>query len=203
MFWDYKNRSCPRNYFLSSGSGKHNINILCVCTVVFDTLWPEVLQSARLLCPWDFPTGVGPHFLLQGIFPTQGLNPHLLHWQADSLPLSPWKAGPSQGKPVEMQLGSVAVTVAYESRNPHLQRLAPSKAHSPWSHQKQRRVHLSQAPDQADSLACSSQLACLQQWPPRTQNTTFRPSQRTSSQRGRSGTSLPCRCTLLLWQLWM
>ena len=27
-------------------------------------------------------TGVGCHFLLQGIFPTQGLNPHLLHWQA-------------------------------------------------------------------------------------------------------------------------
>ena len=30
-----------------------------------------------LLCPWDFPgknTGVGCHFLLQGIFPTQGLN---------------------------------------------------------------------------------------------------------------------------------
>ena len=35
-------------------------------------------------------TGVGSHFLLPGIFPTQGLNPHLLcllHWQADSLPL--------------------------------------------------------------------------------------------------------------------
>ena len=35
----------------------------------------------RHLCPWDFPdknTGVGCHFLLQGIFPTQGLNPHLL-----------------------------------------------------------------------------------------------------------------------------
>ena len=33
-------------------------------------------------------TGVGCHFLLQGIFPTQGLNPHLwrpLHWQADPL----------------------------------------------------------------------------------------------------------------------
>ena len=26
--------------------------------------------------------------LLQGIFPTQGSKPHLLHWQADSLPLS-------------------------------------------------------------------------------------------------------------------
>ena len=48
------------------------------------------LQPARLLCPWDFPgknTGVGCHFLLQGIFPTQGLNMSLLHWQAGSLPL--------------------------------------------------------------------------------------------------------------------
>ena len=36
-------------------------------------------------------TGVGCHFLLQGIFPTQRWNPHLfrlLHRQADSLPLS-------------------------------------------------------------------------------------------------------------------
>ena len=45
----------------------------------------------RLLCQWNFPgknTGVGCHFLLQGIFPTQGSNPHLLHWQADTLSLS-------------------------------------------------------------------------------------------------------------------
>ena len=34
-------------------------------------------------------TGVGRHSLLQGIFPTQKSNPCLLHWQADSLPLSP------------------------------------------------------------------------------------------------------------------
>ena len=33
-------------------------------------------------------TRVGCHFLLQGIFPTQGSNLCLLHWQADSLPLS-------------------------------------------------------------------------------------------------------------------
>ena len=32
--------------------------------------------------------GVGCCFLLQGVFLTQGLNPCLLHWQADSLPLS-------------------------------------------------------------------------------------------------------------------
>ena len=39
----------------------------------------------RLLCPWDFPgknIGVGCHFLLQGIFPSQGSNPGLPHcWQ--------------------------------------------------------------------------------------------------------------------------
>ena len=45
--------------------------------------------------PWNFPghnTGVGLHFLLQGIFLTQGSNLHLLpllHWQGDSLPLFP------------------------------------------------------------------------------------------------------------------
>ena len=35
-----------------------------------------------LVCPWnssDKNTGVGCHFLLQGIFPTQGSNPSLLH----------------------------------------------------------------------------------------------------------------------------
>ena len=54
-------------------------------------LRPRGLQPSRLLCPWDFPgknTGVGCHFLLQGIFRTRRLNPFLLHWQADSLPLS-------------------------------------------------------------------------------------------------------------------
>ena len=38
--------------------------------------------TPRLLCPWNSPsknTGVGRHFLLQGIFPTQGSNSGLLH----------------------------------------------------------------------------------------------------------------------------
>ena len=34
-------------------------------------------------------TGVGCHFLLLGIFPTQGLNLCILHWQADSLSQGP------------------------------------------------------------------------------------------------------------------
>ena len=33
--------------------------------------------------------GVDSHSLLQGIFPTQRLNPVILHWQADSLPSEP------------------------------------------------------------------------------------------------------------------
>ena len=45
-----------------------------------------------LLCPWDFPgksTGVGCHFLLQRIFPTQGSNPGLPHYKQDALPYEP------------------------------------------------------------------------------------------------------------------
>ena len=42
----------------------------------------DCIQCTRLLCLWDSPgknTGVGSHPLLQGIFPTQGLNLGLLH----------------------------------------------------------------------------------------------------------------------------
>ena len=51
--------------------------LLFCCQVVSDSLQPCGLWLARPLCPWDFPgknTGVGNHFLLQGIFPTQGSN---------------------------------------------------------------------------------------------------------------------------------
>ena len=66
------------------------------CSCLVAQLWsilsqPYGLQPTRPLCPWDFPgrkTGVGCNFSLHGVFPTQGSNPHLLHWQADSLPLS-------------------------------------------------------------------------------------------------------------------
>ena len=51
-------------------------------SVVSDSLRPHGLQPTRLLRPWDFPgksTGVGCCFLLQEIFPTQGLNLGLPH----------------------------------------------------------------------------------------------------------------------------
>ena len=68
---------------------------LLFCCIVIKSwstvLWSHGLKPARLLCPYDFPgknTVVGCHFLLQGVFLTQGSNSCLLHWQADSLPLS-------------------------------------------------------------------------------------------------------------------
>ena len=75
------------------------------CSVVPDSLQPHGLQPFRLLCPWDSPsknTGVGCHALLQGIFPTQGSNLHLLyplHWQVGSFPLAP------RGKPPPIPQG--------------------------------------------------------------------------------------------------
>ena len=51
-------------------------------SVVSNSLWPHLLKPSRLLCPWNSPdqnTEVGSHTLLQGIFPTQGSNPGLLH----------------------------------------------------------------------------------------------------------------------------
>ena len=62
-------------------------------SVVSDSLWPPWNLPAKFLCSWNFPgrNGVGFHFLLQEIFPTQGSNPSrlcLLHWQRDYLSLA-------------------------------------------------------------------------------------------------------------------
>ena len=57
-----------------------------VChSVASDSVRPHGLWPPRLLCPLDSPgknTGVGCHFLLQGIFRTQGWNSCHVPWQA-------------------------------------------------------------------------------------------------------------------------
>ena len=63
--------------------------VVTVCSVaqLRLTLRPHGLQPNRVLCPWDFPgknTGVGCHFLFQGIFRTQESDQCLLCWLADS-----------------------------------------------------------------------------------------------------------------------
>ena len=50
------------------------------CARLFATPW--LVACTKLLRPWDFQgksTGLGCHFLLQGIIPTQGSNPGLSH----------------------------------------------------------------------------------------------------------------------------
>ena len=76
-----------------------SVGHVCVCSVVSNSLWPHGLQLARLLCPWNFPgknTEVGCHFLLQGIFPSQGSNLYPLLWYADSLSLTHQGSPPCQ-----------------------------------------------------------------------------------------------------------
>ena len=60
-------------------------SIYCCCSLVtkpYPTLWQlHGLQPTRFSWPWDFPgknTEVNCHFPLQGIFPTQESNLHLL-----------------------------------------------------------------------------------------------------------------------------
>ena len=84
-----------------------NPGYVCRCSGLSDSLQPHGLQLTRLLSPWDFPgkdTDMGCHFLLQGIFPTQASNTHVmcrlcrLCLQVDSLALvppgKPWNPGP-------------------------------------------------------------------------------------------------------------
>ena len=52
-----------------------------ICSDSSNSLQPHECQPTRLPCTWDFPgknTGMGCHFLLQGIFPIQGSNLSLL-----------------------------------------------------------------------------------------------------------------------------
>ena len=70
-------------------------------SVVSDCLQPHGLYSSVNSSGQN--TGVGSLSLLQGIFPTQGLNPGLPHLQEDSLPAEP------QGKPKNTGVGSLSL----------------------------------------------------------------------------------------------
>ena len=61
----------------------HNSSVCGGGAYLYLTL-SDPVDPAQLLCQWDSPgknTGGDCHFLLQGVLPTQGSNPGLLHWQ--------------------------------------------------------------------------------------------------------------------------
>ena len=99
----------------SSGNGLWSIWVctfmedkgLRACSVISDSLWPHELYSppgssvhgilqARIL-EWVASTALGCHFLLQGIFPTQRSNQHLLHWRQILYRFSHWESAGEQG----------------------------------------------------------------------------------------------------------
>ena len=83
-FWNGMQHSISTTYWMHAQSLSH-VQTLCN---TMDCSPPD--SSVHRICPGK-NTGLGCHFFLQGIFPTQRLNPDLLcflHWQVDSLPLS-------------------------------------------------------------------------------------------------------------------
>jgi len=99
-------------------TGVSNLSLLQQILPTQELKWSEVTQSCPILCdpmdcslpgseeplsPWNFPgksTGVGCHFLLQGIFPTQGSNPGLEYCRQMLYHLS------HQGSTTGIELGS-------------------------------------------------------------------------------------------------
>ena len=100
-------------------------------SVVSNSLRPHGLQptlSDPIGCslPWDFQgksTGVGCHFLLQGIFPTQGLNPGLPYCGQTLYPLS------HQGSPTGHY--SAIKENEWDAINSNMDR--PKDCHTEWS----------------------------------------------------------------------
>ena len=90
----------PRAHTINS-TGKYPLPVVVVIVVEsLSHVWLFVIpQTAAhwaplsMVLPGKNPA-VGGHFLLQGIFPSQRLNLHLLHWQEDSLQLSHLRSPP-------------------------------------------------------------------------------------------------------------
>ena len=108
--------SCPSEIFLDPTHLHTTLDLFsmlhtCVCLVTQSCLTLCDLMNCSLSgssVHWGSPgknTEVGCYALLQGIFPTQGSNPHLLgllcllHWQAGSLPVV------LPGKPIYLYTG--------------------------------------------------------------------------------------------------
>ena len=90
-------------------------------SVVSDSLQPHDLYTARLLGPWDSPgksTGVGSHFLLQGILLTHRLSLGLVHCRRVLYHVS-YQGGPKGDEvvPSQVHTGSTGVPATLPQSN--------------------------------------------------------------------------------------
>ena len=83
-------------------SGHHSLSNQSEVKVKVTQPCPTLSDPMDYTSPWNSP-GVGSLSLLQGIFPTQGLNPGLFALQADSLPTE------ARGKPKNTGVGSLSL----------------------------------------------------------------------------------------------
>ena len=113
-------------------------------TELFPYIVPEILESKShsvmsdslrphgLYSPWNSPgqnTGVGSLSLLQGIFPTQGSNPGLLHYQLNH------QGSPETLEiPANIALASVSYHEAWGKGNKHFPPCLSSPAWYPLQH---------------------------------------------------------------------
>ena len=92
----------PRSWFIW-------VSITQLCPTFFD---PTDCGPPGSSVHGDYPgnnTGMGCHFFLQGIFPTQGSNPHLLHCRWILYHSATWETSP---KVLEHRLNSCALAQA-------------------------------------------------------------------------------------------
>ena len=107
--WMRQRHSCkPGIFFYGNGT----MTQIDEKVKVSDSLLPHGRYPTMLLCPWDFPgknTRMGCHFLLQGIFPTQGSNPDVLHYRHIPYLLNyqegPWRVDPNTTETIFQELG--------------------------------------------------------------------------------------------------
>ena len=137
-----------------------------------DSLWPQELYPARLLCPWNSPgknTGVGSRSLLQGIFPIQGSNPGLLHcrWIINHLNpqgsprLLEWVAFPTLGELPDLEIEPWSPALQADSLPAELPFL------STWASIRQEKKELNMLmlpPLLGDIWVCIQRVALLKAW---------------------------------------
>jgi len=107
-------------------AGTHCMLIVSFLLEVKESRWvmSDSLQPHELYSPWNSPdqnTGVGSLSPLQGIFPTQGLNPGLLNCRQILYQLS--HKGSSFLKEIETELGRICMVLKWLIQFPYVPHL--------------------------------------------------------------------------------
>ena len=142
------------------------------CSVVYNSLQLHGLWSFIGHSPWNFPgksTGVGCHFLLQGIFLTQGLNPDLPHCRQTLYHLSHQEGECKLVQPFSSVLSHVRLCNTMDCSMPgllvhHQWELTQTHVHSPMGAYLNS-CPLSQWCNPAISLIVIPFSSCLQSFP--------------------------------------